>query len=569
MPLPSEPVIYRQRHVVADARAVAVLVPPFAEEKKAAQRALVEVAWGLAAAGCETWRFDFRGTGDSSGDHGEVDLDDWLADLRAVVAEAREAVPDRPLILLGLRLGASLAWLAAADPSLAADSLVLWEPLPSGSGYMRQNRQKSQLRRELTAGEGPAAIAGGGDFPAFDFDGFLVSGGLHRGLAGVDLLSGPLPHCRRALMLQISGTARLKKPLEDLRDRLASAGVEVLLENVAVEAFWSSIGLVDTEPVRERTITWLANAPGPLSLQGETLSEPASPVEVQSGVLAEALAFQSGDQRCQGVLYRPASGEVERAVVLLHGWSGYRIGPGRLLTRAARALAGAGCAACSFDFRGRGESEWSVAEASLNSMIRDAARAVPLVCERTGAGRVTLLGLCSGSEVAIGAGLSDPRIDGLVLWSAPIFSGNFDFARRARRGRAMLARYARKLLCAETWAKLFSGRLNWRLIARAVTGGRSSEDAAVADKAPETGAQMAEFAAFGGRLLFIHGGHDPETAPSREFYQRFVESAGLPHRFHLIDGANHNFFSRAWQDEVIGVTIDWLGEDSTSSGGAR
>ncbi len=564
---------------------MAVLVPPFAEEKKAAQRALVELARELAESGCETWRFDFRGTGDSSGDHGEVDLDDWLADLRAVIAEARAAVPDRPLILLGLRLGASLAWLAAGDPSLGVDSLVLWEPLPSGSGYMRQNRQKSQLRRELTAGEGPAAIAGGGDFPTFDFDGFLVGGGLHRELAGVDLLSGPLPRCRRALVLQISGTARLKKPLEDLRDRLATAGVEVLLENAAVESFWSSIGLVDTQPVRERTLTWLADAAEPLSLQGEvgrrgrvrvaddhpgeTISEPATPAAVQPGVVAEALAFPSGDQRCQGVLYRPVSGDVERVVILLHGWSGYRIGPGRLLTRAARALAATGCAAYSFDFRGRGESDWSVAEASLNSMIRDASRAVPLVCERTGARRVTLCGLCSGSEVAIGAGLSDPRIDGLALWSAPIFSGNFDFARRARRGKAMLARYARKLVCLETWAKLFSGRLNWRLIARAVTGGRSSEDAAVADKAPETGAQMAEFGSFTGRLLFVYGGNDPETAPSREFYQRFVESAGLPHRFHLIDGANHNFFSRAWQDEVIGVTIDWLGEDSPSSGGAR
>jgi pimeloyl-ACP methyl ester carboxylesterase len=533
-------------------------VPPFAEEKKAAARALVEAARGLAACGWLAVTFDLRGTGDSDLEHGAVSLETWLADLQAVLAA--HAVAGRPTALIGLRLGAALAWLAAGAAEV--DQLVLWEPITSGSAYMRQNRQRSAIRRELTAGSGPAA-SGPEGLAAFDFDGFEIGAALHAGLAGIDLKTVPPPRARRVQILQVSGSARLKAPLVELQEQAAAAGLEASLDNVAVEAFWSAIGLVDTAAVRDATIAWLqpgepAESP---ELAPMALLAPSAAI---AGLTAEALSFDSGEQRCHGVLYRPA-GEVERAVLLLHGWSGYRVGPGQLLTKAARALAAAGYAAYSFDFRGRGESQWEVGQASLNSMIRDAARAVPVVCQRCGASRVTLLGLCSGGEVAIGASLSEPAIDSLALWSAPIFSGNFDFARRARRGRKMIAEYWRKLGRRETWAKLLGGRLNLRLIARAVGGGRSAEDAGVADKAPDTATQMKAFEAFKGPLLLLYGGNDPETPPSREFYREFVERVGLPHRFGEVAGANHNFYSLAWQQELLAATLNWLRETGTRS----
>ena len=193
-------------------------------------------------------------------------------------------------------------------------------------------------------------------------------------------------------------------------------------------------------------------------------------------------------------------------------------------------------------------------------MIRDATRALPVIAEHTGATRFTLLGLCSGAEVAIGASLADPRVDSLVLWSAPVFSGNFDFARRARRSRAMLAGYWRKLWLAETWRKLLGGRLNWRFILRALGGGRSAEDAGVVDKAPETATQMTAFEAFGGRLLLVWGANDPETEPSRQFYEEFGQRTGMAHQVHLVDGANHNFYALAWQRQVLDITLAWLTE---------
>jgi len=555
-----------------------VVVPPFGEELKAAQRALVELARALAAAGVLAIRYDARGTGDSPLDHGEVDLTIWREDLAAVLAALRARFPNLPVTLLGLRFGATLAWLAAAEnlgtlpmfstPGARPENvgsvpgfsgLVLLEPLPSGASYMRQNRQRSQIRRELTDGEGPATVEGGeGEFAAFDFDGFAISSALHEQMASVEL-GEVRPLAQSALILQLSGSSRIKKPLEALRESAEAAGLATTLDTVAVEAFWSAVGLVDTAEVREKVLGWLELPTVAVGGPSARVSDQYAAIGEQ--VTAEPFVMPSGDQTVVGTVYQPADGPVDRAVILLHGWSGYRIGPGRLLTKAARSLAEAGYLAVSFDFRGRGESSWEVGQASLNTMIKDAGRVVPYVCDRYDVSKVTLLGLCSGGEVAIGASLGDPRIDSLVLWSAPIFSGAFDFARRARRSKAMVAGYVRKLFLKETWAKLLGGRLNWKMIARAVSGGRSAEDAGVEDKAPDTASQMKEFEAFQGRLLFVYGGNDPETEPSRTFYQSFVERTGRPAKFVEIEGANHNFYSCRWHQEIIGWTIDWLAED--------
>ncbi len=357
--------------------------------------------------------------------------------------------------------------------------------------------------------------------------------------------------------MQISGSPRLKKPFEDLAQRAREGGIETEIENVAVEAFWSSIGLIDTSAVRDQTLQWLEKSVPSASFEKREL-QLAKNTEISSEIKAEIFRFQSGNEQVNGVLYLPQNSKPTRAVLLLHGWSGYRIGPGQLLSETARELAKNGFAAYSFDFRGRGESELEVHQASLNSMIRDATRAVPLLREQFGFEKFTLLGLCSGGEVAIGARLSHTRIDSLALWSAPVFSGAFDLARQARRSKGALQKYARKIFLPETWAKLFGGGLNWKMIMRAISGGRSNEDAAVEDKAPDTQSQMKAFEAFAGKLLFIYGGNDPETPPSREFYQEFVARTKMPNQFHEIEGANHNYYSVEWKREVIETTVKWL-----------
>jgi exosortase A-associated hydrolase 2 len=578
--LETTPPLYTMVHRTEGASKGTILIAgPFAEEKKAAQRALVEAARGFAQAGYDVLRFDWRGTGDSGGEFALADVSSWLEDLRAAIKAARQ-MSAAPLTLLGLRFGAALAWQVASEEDLSVENLVLWEPVTNGSSYARQNRQRSQIRAQMTQGTGEkstvaTAISEGG----FDFDGFFINDKLQNEMTKLDLQNSSLPKIKRLLLLQISGSPRLKKPFEDLAGRARENGIETEIDNVTLEAFWSSIGLIDTGAVREQTLQWLdKSAPSQpfethewhihalTEAAGRQLQLPPekrvwhaySVTESSPGVSAATFSFQSGNERVNGVLYVPQEKEVHRCVLHLHGWSGYRVGPGQLLSDTARELAKQGFAAYSFDFRGRGESELDVSQASLNTMIRDTARVVATLREQLGWEKFTLLGLCSGGEVAIGASLSDAGIDSLALWSAPIFSGAFDFARQARRSKNALQKYARKLFLPETWSKLLSGSLNWKMIVRALSGGRSNEDAGVEDKAPDTQSQMQAFEAYKGQLLFIYGGNDPETPPSRDFYQEFVTRTKMPHQFHEIEGANHNFYSLEWKREIIELTAEWL-----------
>lgn len=254
-----DPPVYLRWHApVGEPRGAVVICSPFAEEKKAAQRALVEASRALATAGFGVARFDYRGTGDSGGEFGEFDLGTRTEDVVATAQWVTERCPEVPLTLLGLRLGGALAHLAAVKRG-GVDSLVLWEPVVSGSTYLSQNRRRSAVRSELTSGE--QGVTDDGRAEAWDFDGFAVNLKLQTELAALELREQPVP-ARRMLLLQVSGSSRIKKPLQELSDVATQSGVETTLETVAVESFWSAIGWVDTTEVWQPTIAWLTKESG-------------------------------------------------------------------------------------------------------------------------------------------------------------------------------------------------------------------------------------------------------------------------------------------------------------------
>jgi hypothetical protein len=92
------------------------------------------VAAALAGRGATTIRFNFRGTGASTGihagGHGEA------SDARAAVVAAHEAAPEAKLILVGYSFGAMIAAAIAAEVDPAALILISppvgMSPLPDG-----------------------------------------------------------------------------------------------------------------------------------------------------------------------------------------------------------------------------------------------------------------------------------------------------------------------------------------------------------------------------------------------------------------------------------------------------
>jgi uncharacterized protein len=112
-----------------------VLSHPFGEEKLWSHRVFVSIARSLAARGHCVLRFDYAGAGDSTGMTPGTDLATHLADLRAAIAALRaRRGTDGPIGLLGLRLGATFAALAAEEGACDGP-LVLWDPILDGDAY--------------------------------------------------------------------------------------------------------------------------------------------------------------------------------------------------------------------------------------------------------------------------------------------------------------------------------------------------------------------------------------------------------------------------------------------------
>ncbi len=101
----------------------------------------------LANEGFDVLRFDYFGTGDSSGDTEAGEADEWVRNTQTASRELAELARLADLSLVGMRLGALLACYACSE-SLTVRDLVLWDPVVDGAGYIRELEQTHDRRTQ-------------------------------------------------------------------------------------------------------------------------------------------------------------------------------------------------------------------------------------------------------------------------------------------------------------------------------------------------------------------------------------------------------------------------------------
>jgi amino acid adenylation domain-containing protein len=112
-----------------------LLCAPLGWEYMRTHWAIRTVARLLAEDGFHVLRFDYTGTGDSAGAGREATMDRWIDDIATAATELSASSGVAEVSLVGVRLGGTLAALACLR-RLAAASLVLWDPVVSGSQYL-------------------------------------------------------------------------------------------------------------------------------------------------------------------------------------------------------------------------------------------------------------------------------------------------------------------------------------------------------------------------------------------------------------------------------------------------
>lgn len=130
-----------------------VLCPPFGQEAIRTHRILRVLGERLAQAGHAVLRFDWFASGDSDGDDGEAGFAEWIADVGLADRELRELAGVVRTRWLGLRLGGSLALMAAAGTGPAPERIGAWDPVVDGPGY-RDELDAAHRRAMLTGAVG-------------------------------------------------------------------------------------------------------------------------------------------------------------------------------------------------------------------------------------------------------------------------------------------------------------------------------------------------------------------------------------------------------------------------------
>ena len=178
-----------------------VVCPPFGQESLRAHRSLRELATRLADAGIPALRFDYRGSGDSTGEAEEARLEGWVEDVSAAVEEMRESTGEGRVVLAGLRLGGAMAALGARLVG-GAEALVLWEPVVDGAAHLAElRRAHAEWVRDHAPGAGIAPD---------EVLGFILPAGLAADIDGLRLdRIEPVPARRTLVVASGPGGTRL------------------------------------------------------------------------------------------------------------------------------------------------------------------------------------------------------------------------------------------------------------------------------------------------------------------------------------------------------------------------
>ncbi len=236
-----------------------------------------------------------------------------------------------------------------------------------------------------------------------------------------------------------------------------------------------------------------------------------------------------------GILCRPV-GPPQKAILFLPGWVGYRIGPSRLFVCMARELAACGILSVRIDFTGRGFCAGKPEETTIDMMIDDTLDTVRLIRNEFALPAVSVCGICSGGNTALGAASLDHSVPNVFALSTLAFSNAGSPRQRIQKKINLLVLYARKALQLRTWRRIVRGDVNTGMVLETISGQQTDRSGCKDSKRdiPQ------ELKGFPGKIFFIYGRLDTDAQHASAYYQSPLFST-LNTEFLHIQNCGHNF----------------------------
>ncbi len=232
-----------------------LLLPSLFEERKSGYAAMRRLAERLAAAGHAALRFDYRGSGESGGDSAQRRWAHLAEDADTAQQTLERLAGKRDLVLIGLRMGATLALQESFRANPAA--VIALAPVIKGASQVRLWKMRSKIRSELTQAntiDEASKPDAGRTSDVFDFDGYEVNKAFFDDVAKIDLIKDLGALTCPGLMLQLSHRTEAAPETLELMKTLGARAQQQCLR---IEQFWDKIDDVDTRPMEDAVLKWL------------------------------------------------------------------------------------------------------------------------------------------------------------------------------------------------------------------------------------------------------------------------------------------------------------------------
>ncbi len=565
-----------------------VICSPFGNEAISAHRSLRRLADAAAHHGIPTLRFDYDGAGNSAGhDMDPSRVAAWLDSVGHACDKLREETGLERLCLVGLRLGAMLAALAAARRTDIA-GLIAIAPVVNGRAYVRELRMLSRAidsRRNITRSS---------DQGALETAGFLLSAQTQQSLGEIDLNRTEAAPAGRVLILdraEMPGAESWARRLNSLGAHCQRTSVsgypEMMLDAhesvppddiIAAAVKWARDlvqGPSKSIPARPRAATQSRAAlpyTGREDLAGAAL--PAVPVEETAASFGKAPGlFGIVSTSTTRTHDSPGRG---KAIILLNAGAVHHVGPNRLYVTLARRLARLGYVVLRVDIAGIGESAARSGDPEnvvySQHAMTGIEEAIQYLRQSWNVRETIAAGLCSGAYHAFkAAAVARLPLTSVILINPLTFFWKEGMSLKYPEHRivADMARYRTSRLRLSSWRKLLTGGVNMVELAqvlarRADTLARKPLRALarllhipLPDDLP---VELSRAVHAGTRLQFVFAANDPGLELLRDQGGATLQRLHARGRLgiHVIEGADHTFTDLAARSALADFIVELL-----------
>jgi pimeloyl-ACP methyl ester carboxylesterase len=557
-----------------------LICSPLGYDSITCHRTLRHLADAAAARGIPALRFDYDGTGDSAGqDTDPARLAAWVENIRDAVRALRRQAGVRHVVVFGVRMGATLAMLAAQRPSEVTGAILV-NPVIEGRRYLRE-------LKALAATSAVAAVKSEANGHGIEeAAGFITTAETRQSIGAIRLAGDSLEAAPSRVLLVDRTDLPVDGLLEERLRQLGSKVAHLAFDGYADMLRDTHETIVPHEMIRD-VLDWIPQQDSAATFASGlgTSCELDWPSTTGTGRLREqAVRFGTGDS-IFGVVTEAVSGERNRqkpVMLLLNSGAVHHVGPNRLYVRIARNLALEGFRVLRFDLPGLGDTpvetgrqenqtypEWALAA------IR---QAVDFAHVHLAANGIHCAGICSGGYHGLKAAVAGMPFRGVIVINPLTFfwEPGMNLAQPAYQDASEMMRYRRTALSAASLRKLFTGKVNLVSLAGIITRHAARHAQNVLRRVGRRAgfrlrhdlvAELRKLSTQGTQVHFVFARTDPGHAllleQAAEEVRRRLRAGDLTIDF--IEGSDHTFTPRAAQQLLLPLIARLAGRDAGKS----